>query len=95
MGLRLAQGMGPSFAAAKQTTPPPLTPSWYFGENGSRVGPFTAAHLTQAIQAKRVRAATLVWCTGMPDWKPASEVPSLAPLFQTGPPPLPPREETH
>ncbi len=61
----------------------------HIAENGQSVGPFNAAQLSEAVAAGRLRPESLVWSAGMAGWLPASQVPALAALFQSGPPPLP------
>lgn len=60
---------------------------YYYEEAGQQAGPVDARQLL----AHGVKANTLVWQEGMPDWVPAATLPALAALFQPVPPPLPPR----
>jgi hypothetical protein len=48
--------------------------SWYYVENGERVGPLEEAELTEKARAGRVRADTLVWTEGMANWQPYGQV---------------------
>lgn len=60
---------------------------YYYEQAGQQAGPVNARQLL----AHGVKADTLVWQEGMPDWVPAATLPALAALFQPVPPPLPPR----
>lgn len=60
---------------------------YYLGQNNQQFGPVPADQLA----AKGVQADSLVWCSGMSGWEPASKVKELAPFFCTPPnPPVPP-----
>lgn len=48
--------------------------SWYYVENGERVGPLEEAALSERARAGRVRADTLVWTDGMANWQPYGQV---------------------
>ncbi|SEG67006.1 Membrane protease subunit, stomatin/prohibitin family, contains C-terminal Zn-ribbon domain [Nonomuraea solani] len=95
-GMGLGVGLGVGIAAGRQMAdaltppagPPPLPrpAQWFLGVDGERLGPFEAADLPAAGLTPDV----LVWRTGMPQWVPAGDVPELAALLNTGPPPLPP-----
>ena len=63
---------------------------WYYGENGSQVGPLDENAIRAAIGEGRVNQQTLVWREGMASWLPLSGVPELsssAPVY--GPPGTP------
>ncbi len=51
--------------------------SWHCHVGGQQYGPIEDATLRQWVAEGRVKASDLVWCDGMPDWKPASEIPGL------------------
>lgn len=98
-GLSLGAGMAMAqqFTAgqrAPQAGPPPLPgPSavqWYVGSGGKRAGPFTEDQMRQYILAAKVKPTTMVWREGMDNWAAAGQVPDLAPLFASVPPPPPP-----
>jgi membrane protease subunit (stomatin/prohibitin family) len=73
--------------------PPPLPPQdqWYLGAGGQRLGPFGADALAAQVQGGTLTPATLVWKNGMAQWIPAGQVPELAPILGSVPPPLPPQ----
>jgi membrane protease subunit (stomatin/prohibitin family) len=73
--------------------PPPLPPQdqWYLGAGGQRLGPFGADALAAQVQGGTLTPATLVWKNGMAQWTPAGQVPELAPILGSVPPPLPPQ----
>jgi hypothetical protein len=79
---------GPQFQA-----PPPLPQAeqWFVGVNGQQQGPFDRAQLAQQAAAGQLRPDLLVWKAGMAQWTPAGQVPEIAPLFGSVPPPLPPQ----
>ena len=95
-GLGLGMGMamaGPMVqSAAPMTAPPALPPplaSWHIAIDGQPAGPFALPQLADAIATGRMLPDTLAWRQGMSAWAPARQVPELAGLFQSGPPPLP------
>ena len=45
---------------------------WHYTENGGQLGPVTEEQLLQLAHAGVVRADTLVWRSGMAEWKPYS-----------------------
>lgn len=55
---------------------------YYILINNSKQGPFPKEELMK----KGLCAHTLVWCAGMNDWQPASNVPDLADLLAQMPP---------
>jgi hypothetical protein len=82
-----SQETGPAAAG-----PPPLpATAWYVGVHGQQKGPLTSAALAEKVTGGEVTAETLVWRQGMPAWTPAGQLPELATLFGTVPPPLPPQ----
>lgn len=87
----VAPGVSSPAAAANVGSPPPLPGAvqWHVALNGQSLGPYTPAQVQQAIQTGQLSAESLVWSSGMDQWKPAGQTP-LASLFQSGPPPLPP-----
>jgi membrane protease subunit (stomatin/prohibitin family) len=91
-GAGVGAGMGMAMASpflagaargGPQAPPPPPGASWWIVENGASHGPFSSGALATS---GRLRPDTLVWCTGMSDWQPASQVAALASLL-----PPPPR----
>lgn len=84
----------PAPPAAASAGPPPLPgqEQWYMGVGGERQGPFDAAALAAQADAGTLTASTLVWRTGMAQWTPAEQVPEVARLLATIPPPLPPQQ---
>ena len=71
--------------------PPPPPIAWHVVQDGRARGPLSRDELAAEARARRFECDTLVWCPGMSDWKPASEVPGVANL--TGPPPVPPTKK--
>ncbi|MFG0290169.1 MAG: DUF4339 domain-containing protein [Rhodopirellula sp. JB044] len=50
------------------------TGEWYVADDGKRQGPINEHDLGRWISERRIDAQTLVWRSGMQDWKPAHEV---------------------
>ncbi|RNF35077.1 SPFH domain-containing protein [Paracoccus methylarcula] len=81
----------PSSAAA---TPPPLPGRqaetvWHVAIDGEAQGPFGRGHLGRMITDGSFTRETLVWTQGQDGWLKAEDIPELAQLFTTLPPPLP------
>jgi len=100
-GAGLGVGMGMAMAGpmlqqggSGPIAPPPLPApsSWHVAENGQARGPFGLAQLAQAVASGRLSTTSLVWTAGMAAWVPAGQVPELAGLFHSPPPPIPGRE---
>ncbi|MBT3380973.1 MAG: SPFH domain-containing protein [Lentisphaerae bacterium] len=101
MGVIAGVGMGNTMGGAMQgaaqapqqpgAMPPPLPQQaqWYAAVGGQQTGPFDPAALQQQIQQGRIATDTLVWKQGMASWTAAAQVPELAGLFGSMPPPLP------
>ncbi len=47
---------------------------WFFSESDSRQGPVPASDIISMIREGRLHGDTLVWCDGMPDWRPLGQV---------------------
>ena len=54
---------------------------YYIGKNNQRLGPFPV----ESLLANGLTPDTLVWCSGMPGWQKAIEVPEVAVLFAQQP----------
>lgn len=102
LGQQMAQSMAPQQAPAQPqqaaaqppaAVPPPLPTErmWYIAVNGQQEGPYATSALAAQVTSGRLTPATLVWTAGMADWTPAHQVPELAPILSSAPPPLPPR----
>jgi membrane protease subunit (stomatin/prohibitin family) len=90
-----AQDAGQSGPAPQQQAsagPPPLPAQaqWFIGVDGRQQGPFDTDALAEQARSGALTPATLVWKDGMAAWAPAQEVPELAPVLGSVPPPLPP-----
>ncbi len=94
MANQMAGAVNPGQGAGA-ASPPPLpgssAASFYVAQNGAQTGPFDMDHLTRLATERALLAETLVWREGMPEWKPASQVPELIPILAKVPPPLPPQ----
>jgi len=47
---------------------------WFYATGGNRVGPVTPVAFENLVKDGAVKADTLVWSKGMPDWRPYGEV---------------------
>ena len=68
---------------------PPDQVEWFVAIHDEQVGPLTAAGVKTRWDQGEVGPDTLVWCTGLPDWKPLSSVDELAHLVSPAPAPAP------
>jgi len=59
------------------------------GKEGNQAGPFALDAMGAYIAKGAITRETLVWKTGMPGWEPAGQLPELAALLSSMPPPLP------
>lgn len=50
---------------------------WHYAKHGKQEGPVDTATLQEKLQTGEVAPTDLVWKEGMPEWKPAAEVPEL------------------
>ncbi len=55
---------------------------YYISNNGQQAGPFEV----QDLIANGLNQSSLVWCEGMANWLPATQVPEVAQLFTQAPP---------
>ena len=53
--------------------------AWYYAKDGQQNGPVTTEEITRLVATGTITAKDLVWRDGMTDWKPAGELPELAP----------------
>jgi hypothetical protein len=73
------------------STPPPIPggPSYHVAVGQNHAGPFDLNALQQQASAGSFTRDSLVWKAGMAQWVKAQDVPELAPLFASMPPPIP------
>lgn len=81
------QGQGQGMGA----TPPPLSTSvqFFVAVNGQQQGPYTLDQLKAFAGQGQFTKDHMVWKQGMANWIKAGEVPEIASLFGSAPPPLP------
>jgi len=100
MGFAMANQMGQSFgqnqsqgqsqhAPAMAPPPIPVEKSYFVAVNGQQTGPFSTTELKAQSASRALSRDSLVWSEGMSGWTKAAEVPELAALFASVPPPLP------
>ena len=78
----------------QQATPPPPIPgqiTFHLAINNQSIGPLDLNTLRSYHATGQLTPETLAWKPGMSNWQKASEIPELAQLFQSSPPPLPPK----
>jgi hypothetical protein len=97
MGGNMFGQMGAAQAAANAgggaaAMPPPLptAAAFHVAINGQQAGPFDMGTLQGQAGSGALKRDSLVWKAGMAQWVKASEVPELAALFASVPPPVPP-----
>ena len=68
-------------------TPPPIpTAAYHIAVNGQATGPFDLAVLAQMMSVGQFTADSMVWKSGMEQWRKAGEVDELKSLFPAMPP---------
>ena len=89
MGAQMVNSM--AGAAGASASPPPLpgTGMFHVAVGQSQTGPFDAGALQQQVTSGQITRNTLVWKNGMAQWAKAGELPELASLFASVPPPIP------
>jgi hypothetical protein len=58
---------------------------WFVYLGDHHEGPFSLAEMQTKMNARQVTLTHYVWCEGMSDWLPMTEVPQLQPLAQSRP----------
>ncbi|WP_199038737.1 SPFH domain-containing protein [Glycomyces salinus] len=95
MGNQMAQNLSGQQAqpGAAPAGPPPLpdAAAWYLGVGGQQAGPFDEAALRAKAASGELTRETLAWKSGQEGWLPAGQIPELAGVFASTPPPLPPQ----
>jgi membrane protease subunit (stomatin/prohibitin family) len=69
--------------------PPPPVLTFYVAAAGQQTGPFDIATLTTMLKAGTFNKESQVWKQGMTAWTAAGQVPDLAQVFNSVPPPIP------
>ena len=95
MGGNMFGQMGAAQAASNAGgggAPPPLpvAAAFHVAVNGQQAGPFDIGALQGQAGNGALKRDSLVWKAGMAQWVKAGEVPELAALFASVPPPVPP-----
>jgi hypothetical protein len=60
----------------------------YLYLNNAQAGPYDMPILQQLVAQGVLRADTMAWKAGMPQWAAANAIPELAALFTPTPPPM-------
>jgi hypothetical protein len=100
MGQQMASQMGGNASPGAANTqhaqsmpaaPPPLPQEtqYFVAVDGKQTGPFDLSALREKASAGQLTRRTLVWKSGLTEWKPAEAVAELGPVFAEVPPPLP------
>jgi membrane protease subunit (stomatin/prohibitin family) len=80
----MSQSPAPMAQTAAQMPPPPVQASaWFISREGQNFGPFSA----EALLGQGLNGQSNVWKAGMAGWLPASQVPELASILASVPPP--------
>lgn len=84
----------PTPAPAPRVAAPPPPPAaavfqFFAMIDGKQQGPYDEAQFGRLVNFGIVTRETYVWCEGMAEWKPASEVERLQKLMGAVPPPMP------
>jgi len=79
----------PPAAGAAGPPPVPKGAAFYIVLDGKQAGPFSPPQLQEQLTAGKLSRDTLAWQEGMTQWTPAGQVPALASLFASAPPPVP------
>ncbi len=58
-----------------------LSPTWFAMVKGKQIGPLTVRDLELRVKTGEVSLRTYLWKQGMADWKRASDVPEVSPVF--------------
>lgn len=95
MGVAMAGPIAQAMSGQQAQTPlaPPPVPGaavYFVAVGGQRTGPFDIQALASQALSGSLTPQTLVWTQGMPQWTPAGQVPALAQILASTPPPLPP-----
>jgi membrane protease subunit (stomatin/prohibitin family) len=95
MGHQMAGALGAAAAGAGGAPPPIPGPAAsgalriFVAVNGQQSGPFDLEGLRGQVQLGRLTRESLVWKDGMANWTPAFQVPEMAAVFASVPPPVP------
>jgi hypothetical protein len=83
-------GIAQNAMSAAPTPPPPMPQAIqiYLYLNNTQAGPYDMPILQQLVAQGVLRADTLAWKAGMPQWAAANTIPELAALFMPTPPPV-------
>ena len=50
---------------------------WYYGKDNSQHGPISENEIRNLLSTKQIDPNTIMWCEGMDNWRPLSEVPEF------------------
>jgi membrane protease subunit (stomatin/prohibitin family) len=89
MANQMSKGLGGQPAAGEAPPPPPVDKVWHVAEGDETRGPFSQADLAAMGGRGELRHDSHVWTPGQDGWRRAGDVPELAQLFATQPPPPP------
>ena len=76
---------------ANNVPPVPGNESYHVAVNGTATGPYTVSVLSTMAANGQLTSESLVWKQGMSNWEKAGSVSSLAGLFTSSVPPVPPQ----
>jgi len=68
-------------------------PDWYYAKNGEQHGPVSKIKLVGLFESGELKDSTLVWTSGMDEWKRADDLEQKIISSPSSPPPVQTREE--
>lgn len=91
-GIGLGMAMAGPIGQGQARSLPGAAAAYFVAVEGRQTGPFDITTLSNQAASGRLTRQSLVWTQGMPQWMRAGDVPELAEVFASIPPPLPPEE---
>jgi len=91
-GIGLGMAMAGPIGQEQARSLPGAAAAYFVAVEGRQTGPFDITTLSNQAASGRLTRQSLVWTQGMPQWMRAGDVPELAEVFASIPPPLPPEE---
>jgi membrane protease subunit (stomatin/prohibitin family) len=89
VGMGVGNMLGGQISGAGGGSPPAMPGvAFFIAVNNQQVGPLDAGALRSKAAMGELTRDTLVWRQGMGSWTPASDVPEMAPILGSTPPPI-------
>ena len=87
-GIGLGMAMAGPIGQEQARSLPGAAAAYFVAVEGRQTGPFDITTLSNQAASGRLTRQSLVWTQGMPQWMRAGDVPELAEVFASIPPPL-------